>query len=355
MSSKEIILNKFLLSIEQCYSDMDAARTPWPANAPQMESYFCDIIATKIFDKFKENPKKCEEALSALSAFALYSALHHGEIVGLKVGKVFDNHPKNQEDILNFTFFVFKIIKNKIRDDIFCLDGTHKILTKREIEKTRERTEIKDQKTKKTIANLIVSLESLIWALYFDFSVCAGSEKHGPYPIGKKNVILVRNYFDLSPKKIWSINNKYPSVKMYLKYPKNIGIKINSNNQIKSSKSLGNELISFSIYVGEKKITSLSEIRSLSQYFSRLAKKQAEKVNALPPLKIIKKGAEIYYYRYKSFFEYYKEDWQPPQRVYDRINSLKLKWWRYYQNKENKKFPPKHYVKLLDPRNDFIG
>jgi len=355
MSSKEITLNKFLLSVKQCYSDMDAARTPWPANAFQMESYFCDIIATTIFDKFKENPKKCEKALSALSVFTLYSALHHGEIVGLKVGKVFDNYPKNQEDILNFTFFIFKIIKSKIQKDIFCLNGTHRILTIEEIKKTQEQIETKDQKIKKEIASLIVSLESLIWALYFDFSVCAGSEKHGPYLADKKNVILVRNYFDLSPKEIWSTDNKYPSVKMYLKYPENVGIKINSNNQIKSSKPLGDELISFSIYVGKKKITSLSEIRSLSQYFSHLTEKQAKKVNVLSPLEIIKKGAEIYYYRYKKFFEYYGEDWHPPQQVYDRINGLKLRWWKYYQNNENRKKSPSNYVKLLDPRNDFIG
>jgi len=337
---------------------MDVARTPWPANASQIEAYFSDIVATTIFDKFKKDPVKCKKALSALTLFTLYASLYHTEIVGLKVGKIFEGYPANQKDILNFAFFVFNVIESKTQDDIFCLNGSHKVLSRKEvkeIEKTQEWTEAKDQKIKKEIANLIISLESSVWALYFDSFSCAGKEIHGPYQVAGKNIILVRNYFNLNPKEIWSVKGKYRSIRMRLKYSKKAGIKLDYANHIKSAKPLLNELISFSISVDGKRVAALSEIRSLSRYFSHLAKKQAERINALPSLEIIKKGAEIYYYRYKKFFEYYGEDWHPPQQVYDRINGLKLRWWKYYQNNENRKESPSHYVKLFDPRNDFIG
>lgn len=358
MLSETNTLNKFLLAVRRSYSDMDAARTPWPANASQIEAYFSDIIATAIFDKFKKDPVKCKKALSALTLFILYASLYHTEIVGLKVGKIFEGYPANQKDILDFTLFIFNVIRSKTQDDIFCLNGSHKVLTKKEIkeiEKTQEWTEAKDQKIKKEISNLIISLESSVWALYFDSFSCAGKEIHGSYQTADKNIVLIRDYFNLDPKEIWSVKGKYQSVRICLKYPKKAGIKLDYANHIKSTKPLLNELVSFSILVDGKQVAALFEIHSLFRYFSRLAKKQAERVNALPPLEILKKGAEIYYYRYKKFFEYYGEDWQPPQRVYNRINSLKLKWWKRYENKKGKKFSPNHYVKLFDPRNDFIG
>jgi len=357
-SSKDNILDKFLSAIRLTYSDMDISRTSWPATAPQIEAYFSDIIATTIFNKFKENYKKCEEALNTLSVFTLYASLYHTEITGLKVGKIFNGYPASKKEIVDFTLFIFNIIRKRIQGKIFCLDKTHKILPEKEIknlEKKLKWTEAKNQAIKKEISILIISLENLIWSLYFDSFTCTGCERQGPYFVNHNKIILIRNYFNLNPKEIWPIKNKYQSVRMYLKYPQNTGIKLDYGNHIKSSKPLQNKLISFSIIANKKQITALSEIRSLSEYFSRLAKNQAEKVNKLSPLEIIKKGTKIYYYRYKNFFDYYEEDWQPSQQVYDRIDDLKLRWWNYYRSDRSKKKSPEYYVKLFDPRNDFIG
>jgi len=195
-------------------------------------------------------------------------------------------------------------------------------------------------------------LDSLIWSLYFDPYRSAGSEIHGPYLVGNY-YILIRDYFDLNPKEIWPIKNRYSSVKMYLKYPKDIGIKINFIDQVYSSEPLGKELIYFSMLVNGKNVTSLSEINSLFKYFSVLVENQSRKINKLTPLEIIKRGAEIYYYASKDFFKYYKEDWRPSQEVYNRIDNWGLKFWDQYKGSE--KVPINFFIKLFDPRNDFIG
>ena len=204
---------------------------------------------------------------------------------------------------------------------------------------------------KKEIGNLIVSLDSLIWSLYFDPYRSAGSEIHGPYLVGNY-YILIRDYFDLNPQEIWPIKNKYSSIKMYLKYPKDTGIKINFIDQVNSAKPLGKELVSFSILVDGKKITSLEDINSLCSYFSILTEHQSKKVNQLTPQEIIKKGAQIYYYSNRNFFNYYKEDWRPSKEVFDRIDDWGLKFWNQYKNSE--KVSVNFFMKLFDPRNDFI-
>ena len=349
-------IDEFLLAVRKAFSTMDN-RTIWPANGPQLESYFADVIAMDMFKKFKNNPNKFHKVLNKINVFTLYSSLCNAEISGLKVRKEYEGFPITQ-DIIDFYLFFFDILEKKVGADIFCLNNKHRILSKSQIEKIKMdllQIDCEDLETKKEIAKLILTLESLIWTLYYDLFPCAGSERHGPYSIEKENVILIRDYFNLNPNEIWPINNKYPSIKIFLKYPKDTNIKINFNNQIKSSKSLRDELISFSIYVDEKKVTSLPEIRSLFQYLSGLVEKQAKVVNMLPPLEIIKKGTEIYYYRYKDLYKEYREDWRPPKQIYNRIDGFRLRFWNYYKANKNKKKPASYYTRILDPRNDFTG
>lgn len=347
-------IDKFVLAVKKAFSTMDN-RTIWPANGPQLESYFADIIAMDMLEKFKNNPNKLRKSLNKINTFTLYGSLCNAEISGLKVKKEYDGFPVAQ-DIIDFYLFFFDILEKKAGADIFCINDKHRILSKRQVEKIKMdllKIDYEDLEIKKEIAKLILAIESLIWTLYYDLFPCAGSERHGPYLVEKENVILIRDYFNLNPNEIWPISNKYSSIRIVLKYPKDTNIKINFNNQIKSSKSLRDKLISFSIYVDEKKVTTLSEVRSLFQYFSGLAEKQAKTVNTLPPLEIIKKGAEIYYYRYRNLYKDYKEDCHPPKQVYNRIDGFRLRFWNYYKVNKNKKKPASYYARILDPRNDF--
>lgn len=348
-------INKFLLAVRKTFSTMDS-RTIWPANGPQLESYFADVIAMDMFKKFKDDPNKFHKSLNKINVFALYTSLCNAEISGLKVEKEYEGSPTTQ-DIIDFYLFFFDILEKKVGTDIFCLNDKHRILSESQVEKIKMdllQVDHADLEIKKEIAKLILALESLIWALYYDLFPCAGSERHGPYSVEKENVILVRDYFNIDPSEIWPIDNKYSSIKIFLKYPKNTDIKINLNNQIRSSKPLRNELISFLIYVDGEKVTSLSEIRSLFQYFSGLVEKQAKRVNTLPPIKIMEKGAEIYYYRYKNLYKDHKEDWHPPRQIYNRIDGFRLRFWNYYKANKDKKKPASYYAKILDPRNDFV-
>lgn len=350
---KNEIIDNFLLANKNCILTIDT-RTVWPANVSQIEAYFSDIYSKIFFEKFKNNPKEFEKALNTLRMFTIHNMLHHSKVAGLKVLKKFENYPITQKEMVDFIVFMLNVAKKKSKGKLFCLNEDYKILDNKEINKINENliwTKSSDLTTKKEIGNLIVSLDSLIWSLYFDPYRSAGSEIHGPYLVDNY-YILIRDYFDLNPKEIWPIKNKYLSVKMYLKYPKDIGIKINFIDQVNSSKPLGKELISFSVLVDGKNVVSSSEINFLFKYFSILTESQSQKVNKLIPLEIIKKGAEIYYYSNRDFFKYYKEDWRPSREVYDRIDSWGLKFWNQYKNSE--KVSINFFMKLFDPRNDFI-
>ena len=350
---KNEIINNFLLANKNCISTMDT-RTVWPANVSQIEACFSDIYSKIFFEKFKSDPKEFEKALNTLRVFAIHNMLHHSKVAGLKVLKKFEDYSITQKEIVDFIVFMLNVASKRLKGKPFCLNGDYRILDNKEIKEINKNliwTKSSDLAIKKEVGNLVVSLDSLIWSLYFDPYRSAGSEIHGPYSVGNY-YILIRDYFDLNPQEIWPIKNKHSSVRMYLKYPKDVGIKINFIDQVNSFKSLGKELISFSILVDDKNIVSLSKINSLFKYFSVLTKDQSQKVNKLSPSEIITKGAEIYYYASKDFFKYYQEDWRPSQEVYNRIDNLGLKFWNQYKNSE--KVSADFFMKLFDPRNDFI-
>lgn len=357
MKSKN--LNKFLKAIEIYFSDYSKANLKrfWPATAGQLDSSFIIDIAYDIFRKFKENPQKCKEALLKLRAFNLYAGLYHSEILGLKIIKKLKIYSITQKEIMDFASFFFDVIQEKIKGEIFCLDGSHKVLSQSEVRKLNKGiswTKVKNLGIKRAIGDLIVSSESLIWALYFDAFPDAGAEKHGPYSI-KDGILIVREYYDLNPKEIWKINNKYPKLTMYLKYSKNTNISFSYANQLSNKEPIYDKLISFSIKINGKKLSKKSELNSLSNYYSKLTQKQALKVNKLSPIKIMEKGAEIYYYRLKGFFKYYGEDWRPPTEVYSFIKNRGLEFWKRYKSYGYQKFPGKYHRKLFDPRNYFTG
>ena len=52
--TKDQKIDKFLEAIGTAFARMDAT-TFWPASAAQIDASFCDILATFIFEKFKED------------------------------------------------------------------------------------------------------------------------------------------------------------------------------------------------------------------------------------------------------------------------------------------------------------
>ena len=353
MKKQEENIQEFYIANQEVFSKLDD-RTIWPLCAGQLEAYFTDIISLDLFNKYKENPQKLRKSLSALRPFTLYSSLSHAEIVGLKVKREYEDIPTKQE-IIDFYLFFYDILKEKTNKDIFCLNGNHRIIRKEDVEKIEQKLSLvksKDFEIKKEISKLVLTLESLVWTLFYDLFPETGGERHGPYPVGNKKVIMIRDYFNLDSREIWPINNKYSSIKICLKYPKDVGIKINYINQVESVKTLRDNLLSFSIFANGKRIKSIGEITELSKYLANLVEEQSQRVNSLSPMDILRKGSEIYYYRYKNLYKDYNEDWKPPKQVYDRINGLGLRYWHYYKVDKDCKNSGDYYAKLLDPRDD---
>lgn len=333
-------IEKFLQAIQAAFSGMGEAEL-WPANAPQIEASFSDILAVSIFEKFREDRKEFEKALGRVEPEILKTLLYSGGgITGLKVARrKHDGYKLSIEELKDFVVCILDSIAARRRGDEFCLEGKNLVWGPKEVGEAVKKTSwesAKDLGLKRAIAGLNIAAESLTWTLFFDIYRSTGMRIHGPYQT-QKGILLCRDFFDLNPP-IWNLQNRYPELKVYLIYEKGAKITIDFVDHPIYKTPIVDRLKFYSI-LSKGRLRTLEEIEELKEYYSQLRQRQATHIEALNPLEIVRKGAEIHYYMLKDFFEFYGEDWRPPKKVYERIDREGLKYWKRYKYRERPQRP----------------
>src|SRR3989344_9702768 len=122
-TNKEI--DEFLKAIEQSFSGVNP-KTFWPLNGGQIDAYFDVDEALDMYyrlNKLKEkrNIKEIADLMPQADIIRIF--LEHNAIIGLKVAKKLGIANISTEDRVKYTLFLFDILKNKVKNDIFCLDG----------------------------------------------------------------------------------------------------------------------------------------------------------------------------------------------------------------------------------------
>lgn len=333
-------IEKFLQAIQAAFSGMGDTKY-WPANPPQIEVYFDDILAISIFEKFKEDRGKFERALGRVEPEILKTILYSGGgITGLKVARrKYEGYKLSTEELKDFIVCILDSIAARRRGDEFCLEGKNLVWGPKEAEEVVKETSWESAKSlglKRAIAGLNVTAESLTWALFFDIYRSAGMRIHGPYQI-QEGILLCRDFCNLNPP-VWNLQNRYPELKAYLIYERDVKINIDFVNHPIYKTPIADRLKSYSI-ISKSPLKTLKEIEELKEYYSQLRQRQAVHIEALNPLEIVRKGAEIHYFMLKDFFKFYGEDWRPPKEVYERIDRMGLKYWKRYKYSKRPQHP----------------
>lgn len=345
--NKDRRIDRLLDAIEQAFAGIDSGSV-WPCRVPQIEAYYSDIIAVELFEKFLKDQGRFKKALAQVKVDTLRTSLYSCTIIGLKVARKYEGYKLNNDDFIDFIISFCDVIKDNVWNDEFCADGRNLILGPKEIAKIlKEKNwqEAEEEGIQREMAALNIGTESLTWALYFDAYRCGGMYLHGPYETPRGNLII-RDFYDLNPP-FWKTNNRFPVLQTLLIYEKDIEAKIDFMDHILYKEPVVKKLRQF-VVIANKPLKTKPEIEDLDEYYSELRQKQVKKVESLPPIEIVKKGAEIYYYLFKDF---YGEDWLPPKKFYNRVDRLGLKYWRRFNT--IKKRPASYFRKLYDPRNDF--
>jgi len=115
--------------------------------------------------------------------------LQHNAIIGLKVAKKLKIDEISSQDRTNYTLFLFDILREKVKGDIFCLDGKNSLLNKEEVKDILNSTKwdlIEDMQDKRKISFLTVMGNNVVYTTFFDPYMTGGFYIHGPYDVSEK-------------------------------------------------------------------------------------------------------------------------------------------------------------------------
>lgn len=361
MERQDSEIENFLKAIEEGFKGLNP-KTFWPLNGGQVDSYFDVDEALDIYfrlNKLKEKLSVEEIADLMPQADIIRIFLIHNAIVGLKVAKKINVGNISIEDRVKFTLFLFEILKYKVKNDIFCLDGKNLISSEEEIlellDKTNWDEPFSDEERKK-IAFLITMANNICYTLYYDLFMTGGFYIHGPYDASKEfgegAILLIRDYHDLNPKELWpDLNMPYQRIRICTVY-KNLKLGVNFVNHPITQDSIGDKLIAYKLYLDDKEIT-LNEVGGLIGLLDNISKQQTKKINALSNLDKVRKGAEIAFYLFRKLREYTGDDWRPPKEIEKTIERFGEEFIKKFQYE---KIPSvEHWKRLFDPRDDYLG
>lgn len=356
-------IENFLTAINEAFSGMDT-RTSWPLNGGQITAYFNVDEALDIY--YRLNKLKKEISLEKIAGLMpapdiIRIFLQNSAIFGLKVADKLAIKKINIRDRVNFTLFLFDILKQKVKNDIFCLDGKNLLLDDNQVKKTLSETKWNaplSNQEKKDIAFLTITANNLCYTLFYDIYMTGGFYIHGPYDaskqFGENTILVIRNYHDLNPVKIWpDLKMPYQKIKIYAIY-NNLDFELNFANQPISTTSVGDKLIAYKIYLDNKEIT-LNQINQLTELFSRIASKQTKETNSLSDLDKVRKGSEIAFYLFKKIREYMGDKWYPSEakeQIEETIKKFGDKFIKEFKYQEKPSL--EHWKKSYDPRNNYF-
>lgn len=350
-------IEAFLEGIEQMFSNMQTEEF-WPAKAPQMDSYYNDIIAGDLYLTIKElkNRKTTKEIADLVSsASALRALLYNPIIIGMKVLKCYKILPISSDENIKFILFLFDVLKEKTNGDPFCLDGTNLVLSDSEISKiVKGQQFLEAEKIRKELSLFNINLQSFIWSVCFDVMAPYGMEIHGPYNVSKlfkpNSVMIVRDFFDFK-QPLWNLNLGFDTIRIMNVY-QNINFRFDMSDHFVTDKSPSNCMTHWCVLVNGKPV-NLEKVQQISAYITEARRKQRAFVDSLNPLEIVEKSAEINYYTLRKLWEAAdKKDWKfSLPRIKNVIKNKGLKYWNKFADRKLQDIS--FFKAIYDPRTDF--
>jgi len=352
-------IDKFLDGIERMFLRMGIVNF-WPANAPQMDSSYNDVLAKDLYlaiEKLRKDKTKKDITKLFDSPAAILCLLYNPLIIGLKVAKYYKTLSIISTDIEKFINYIFNILEKKHNGDIFCSDGTNLILSNEEVFKIAKYglfLPAKTKKIKEKLSSLNIDLQSFSWAVCFDALVGYGMEIHGPYDVsrffGPKSVLIIRDFFDFK-QILWRLNLGFNKIRVINIY-RDVKFEFDMANHFTTDISLPESLTNWLILVDDGQV-DLEKIEKITFQINELKKEQTKLVNSLNPLETIEKSAEINYYSLRKIWETAGlKDWKfSMPKIKKRIKKDGLKYWKQFKNQEFRDLS--YYRRLFDPRTNF--
>ncbi len=315
-AAKEHLL-RFRESVILPLANTDADK--WPIRSGRISRICLDEFSREFFADIQllRQQHMSEQSIAALFEHPshLWRMSHH-LLNGLRL---LDTPLENQQQAI---LTLLRLISYLKYGDIFCRSGANIIWSGAQVTDTTNDLQSLEEPN---AARIVHQLAGVLWAyaesLYFvahELSV----EIHGPYKLSSDYSLLVRDYFDLQPSALWPLENTFVSPKkvcilvVYRSFRAHLDVY--NNLYVDAGVRLVDEVVSCQVLIDGQLATS-AKIQHLIQEASKAIGMITKEVNQWSLEQIARHYIYIFWWRKAALSKALQKDWQPPQRVLDRV------------------------------------
>lgn len=227
-----------------------------------------------------------------------------------------------------FTERMFDLMSAAETGDIFCRDGSHRLLT------ADQATELADSANWVTDADFIKSAyrtsataQAMVWGLYFYAWTDMGWEIHGPYevtrPDGTSAMLVVRDYFDLAPAMLWPEVAHWPvrAMRLISLHDPVPAIRLDVLNHVWYDESWTAASRAVELRVDDVALENPAQARSVGRELAQAAKALQVEIAGTGRVPLLQRFAASRYYALRHWRARFGDDWKPPAEVNARIEA----------------------------------
>jgi len=344
-------IDDYLESVKIAYSKPGGSN--WPAKGRQISNTFITLAALNQLRQLKEAKKaKTDPEIADLfwSTTQIRYILTGEFVIGLKILEQKSKKP-SIEEISEGTQNFLNLLKIKAKEDPFCLKGSNKLLSKSQAEEIENSTKWQSS-NKQAIKKAVVSASALAWAFGYDTYYTNFMEIHGPYELGEERQLIVREYKFDWVKEVWPEAPELPDMLKYYLIYGNGKITLDwEMHHDESSEMTLQEYAAIKVIDGKETTILDNELEEIIEKNSQIVREQVDKVNCLPILDKIRKGALLVFLQTKCLADELGQDWRPAKEVEQCILEKGLDNWNSTSTKpKDPNAVASHWITRFDPR-----
>ncbi|TCR16034.1 hypothetical protein [Streptomyces sp. BK205] len=317
------LIDDFLNAVGEAFENAGEI-VPWPLHVAQLGPFYSDIEALDLIACYHEARAAglSDSALarlypSASSAKSLMLDL----VPGMKAAGV------PAADRVDFVTAVLTGLAEAETGDVLCRDGGHRLLRPEEAEDYRGAPgwTTREDAAKDAFA-LSGAAQALVWSMHFYGWTDISFVIHGPYPVASDQVLIVRDFFDLSPAPLWPHLPEPPcrSLRVLSLHDATDRFRIDIFNHLLHERPLLASTRAVRVVADGTDLAASGEPRALRDTLVALVRQQKKAIGALSEREVLAKFVESRYYAFRDWRTRTGIPWQPPADVRARLAELPI-------------------------------
>ncbi|MEV4211221.1 hypothetical protein [Micromonospora sp. NPDC049662] len=299
---------------------------PWPMHVAQVGPFYEDLEASdlvRLYTDLRSAGVTDADLAGLYPSASSAKSLMLDLVPGMKAAKV------SRDVRVEVATSLLRGLAERETGDVFCRDGGHRLLTPDAAQALAEGdgwTPVNGSvESAQAAFRLSGAAQALVWSMHFYGWTDIAFVIHGPYPVtgpdGTPQVLVVRDFFDISPGELWPELPEPPcrTIRCLSAHDASDTFRIDIFNHLLHDRPLLESTRAVRVMIDDADVAGSGSVSALRTDLVRLVRRQKAVIDGMTEQEVMAKFIESRYYAFRHWRVRAGDSWRPPAEVYTRI------------------------------------